>query len=133
MGRAFGVGNRSSQKYERPRGASDAPRRRDCGPTGAGSCRRRRSSRTKEERMSRSTLRRLLVVAAALVVGSLATAIPAFGADTFTPNPVNVILPAGGSTTVNKTLHLDALPGAADIIVAVDTTSSMTDAIDQAK
>ncbi len=83
--------------------------------------------------MSRSTLRRLLVVAAALVVGSLATAIPAFGADTFTPNPVNVILPAGGSTTVNKTLHLDALPGAADIIVAVDTTSSMTDAIDQAK
>jgi len=82
--------------------------------------------------MSRSTLRRLLVVAAALVVGSLATAIPAFGADTFTPNPVNVILPAGGSTTVNKTLHLDALPGAADIIVAVDTTSSMTDAITQA-
>src|SRR6266545_3372279 len=133
MGRAFGVGNRSSQKYERPRGASDAPRRRDCGPTGAGSCRRRRSSQTKEERMSRTTLRRLLVVAAALVVGTLATAMPAFGADTFTPNPVNVTLPAGESTTVHKTLHLDALPGAADIIIAIDTTGSMAAAIAQAK
>ncbi len=83
--------------------------------------------------MSRTTLRRLLVVAAALVVGTLATAMPAFGADTFTPNPVNVTLPAGESTTVHKTLHLDALPGAADIIIAIDTTGSMAAAIAQAK
>jgi Mg-chelatase subunit ChlD len=39
----------------------------------------------------------------------------------------------GDSTTVNKTLHLDALPGAADIIIAIDTTGSMATAITQAK
>ena len=44
-----------------------------------------------------------------------------------------VNLQAGQSTTVNKTLHLDALPGAADIIIAIDTTGSMGDAIAQAK
>ena len=83
--------------------------------------------------MSRSRLWRLLVVAAAIAVGSLATSIPAFGADSFDPNPVNRTLPAGGSTSVDKTLHLDALPGAADIIIAIDTTGSMTNAIAQAK
>jgi Mg-chelatase subunit ChlD len=70
---------------------------------------------------------------AALIVGSLATAVPSFGADSFTPNPVTVTLAAGQSTTVNKTLHLDALPGAADIIIAIDTTGSMGGAIAQAK
>jgi Mg-chelatase subunit ChlD len=83
--------------------------------------------------MSRFTVRRLLAVAAALVVGVLAQATTAFGADTFTPNPVNVTLKAGESTTVHKTLHLDALPGAADIIIAIDTTGSMAGAIAQAK
>jgi Big-like domain-containing protein len=83
--------------------------------------------------MSRFILCRLLVVTAALVVGWLASATPAFSADTFTPSVVNVTLPAGGSTTQDKTLHLDALPGAADIVIAVDTTGSMTDAITQAK
>jgi Mg-chelatase subunit ChlD len=58
---------------------------------------------------------------------------PAFAADTFTPDPVVVTLSAGESTTVNKTLHLDALPGAADIIIAIDTTGSMVGAIAQAK
>jgi Bacterial Ig-like domain (group 1) len=82
--------------------------------------------------MNRSGPRGLLAVTASLL-GALATAMPAFGADTFTPNPVNVTLQAGASTTVQKTLHLDALPGAADIVVAIDTTSSMTAAIAQAK
>ena len=83
--------------------------------------------------MSRFILRRALVATAALVVGALAQAMPAFGADTFAPNPVNVTLQAGASTTVHKTLHLDALPGAADIIIAIDTTASMSAAIAQAK
>ena len=83
--------------------------------------------------MSRFTMGRLLAVTAALVVGTLAQALPAFGADTFTPNPVNVTLQAGASTDVSKTLHLDALPGAADIIIAIDTTGSMASAIAQAK
>ncbi len=83
--------------------------------------------------MIRCTLRRLFVIAAVLVVGVLAQTMPAFGADTFTPNPVNVTLQAGASTTIHKTLHLDALPGAADIIIAIDTTGSMAAAIAQAK
>jgi hypothetical protein len=83
--------------------------------------------------MSRFIPRRAFLVIAALVGGALAQAVPAFGADTFTPNPVNVTLQAGASTTVHKTLHLDALPGAADIIIAIDTTSSMSGAIAQAK
>ena len=83
--------------------------------------------------MSRSIVRRLLAVGAAAFVGVLVQAMPAFGADTFTPNPVNVTLQAGASTNVSKTLHLDALPGAADIIIAIDTTGSMANAIAQAK
>jgi Mg-chelatase subunit ChlD len=83
--------------------------------------------------MSRTILRRLLVVGAAVCVGVLVQAMPAFGADTFTPNPVTLTLQAGASMNVNKTLHLDALPGAADIIIAIDTTGSMTAAIAQAK
>jgi Mg-chelatase subunit ChlD len=82
--------------------------------------------------MGTSVLRRLLILAA-LVVGSLATAVPSFGADSFSPNPVNVTLSAGQSTTIDKTLHLDALPGAADVIIAIDTTGSMGSAIAQAK
>lgn len=83
--------------------------------------------------MSRTILRRLLVLGAAVCVGMFVQVLPAFGADTFTPNPVNVTLQAGASTDVHKTLHLDALPGAADIIIAIDTTGSMGPAIAQAK
>src|SRR5689334_19298886 len=99
-------------------------------PIGAAAC---SPSPPKEERMSRSILRRLLAVGAAACVGVFVQAVPAFGADTFTPNPVNVTLQACASTNVNKTLHLDALPGAADIIIAIDTTGSMANAIAQAK
>ena len=72
--------------------------------------------------------------ALALAVGLFAAyASPALAADSFTPNPVVVTLKAGQSTTINKTLHLDALPGAADILIAIDTTGSMSTAIAQAK
>jgi Mg-chelatase subunit ChlD len=68
-----------------------------------------------------------------VAVAALVVAAPAFAVDNFTPAVVNTTLQAGQSTTINKTLHLDALPGAADIIIAIDTTGSMTDAIAQAK
>ena len=55
------------------------------------------------------------------------------GADSLTPPVVTVTLEAGESTTVDKTLHLNGLPAAADIIVAIDTTSSMSAALVNAK
>jgi hypothetical protein len=83
--------------------------------------------------MSRTILRRLLVVGAAVCVGVLAQAVPALGADTLTPSVFTTTLQAGASTTVSKTLHLDGLPPRADIIVAVDTTGSMATPIAQAQ
>lgn len=71
------------------------------------------------------------LVLAAGVVAALAG--QALAVDSFTPNPVVVSLQAGESTTIGKTLHLDALPGAADIVIAIDTTGSMFGAIAQAK
>ena len=72
--------------------------------------------------------------ALALAVGLFAAAPgPALAVDSFTPNPVVVTLAAGESTTIDKTLHLDALPGAADILIAIDTTGSMGPAIALAK
>ena len=81
--------------------------------------------------MSRFRYRSAVTFVAA--VAALVVAAPAFAVDNFTPAVVNTTLQAGQSTTINKTLHLDALPGAADIIIAIDTTGSMTDAIAQAK
>jgi Bacterial Ig-like domain (group 1) len=63
----------------------------------------------------------------------LGTAGAAAAVDSFDPAVVEVTLAAGESTTIDKTLHLDELPGAADIILAVDTTGSMCDAIAQAQ
>jgi hypothetical protein len=83
--------------------------------------------------MSRTILRRLLVLGAAVCVGVLAQAVPAFAANTLTPSVVTTTLQAGASTTVSKTLHLDGLPPRADIIVAVDTTGSMAAPIAQAQ
>ena len=53
--------------------------------------------------------------------------------DSLTPAVVNETLPAGESTTVEKTLHLNGLPAEADIIVAIDTTASMSGALVSAK
>ena len=73
--------------------------------------------------------------AAVLAAGILwlVAAIPVAAADTLTPTPVTTTLVAGTSTTVNKTLNLDGLPARADIIVAIDTTASMTLPIAQAQ
>jgi hypothetical protein len=80
---------------------------------------------------SRVVSRLLTVLIAALA--SLAWAGHALAVDTLTPAVVELTLAPGESAKVDKTLHLDALPGFADIIVAVDTTGSMGGAIAQAK
>ncbi len=53
--------------------------------------------------------------------------------DSFTQAVVTQNAGPGESITVNKTLHLDAQPAFADIVLAIDTTGSMQPAIDQAK
>jgi Big-like domain-containing protein len=53
--------------------------------------------------------------------------------DTLSPALVDQTVGPGETVTVDKTFHLDALPGAADIIIAIDTTGSMGAAIAQAK
>lgn len=63
----------------------------------------------------------------------LAAAPSVFAADTLDPPVVAETLPAGESITVDKTLHLDGLPAKADIIVAIDTTGSMSAALADAK
>jgi len=78
-------------------------------------------------------LRLHLVATIVVVLAALGLAGPALAVDNFNPAVVTTTLQAGQSTTVSKTLHLDALPGAADIIIAIDTTGSMDAAIAQAK
>lgn len=74
-----------------------------------------------------STKKRMRFGAAvAASIFALVAAIPVWAADSLTPSPVTTTLVAGTSTTVNKTLNLDGLPARADIIVAIDTTLSMT-------
>ena len=71
----------------------------------------------------------------------LMTGVALFGAappaadavDQFNPAVVTLTLGAGESAKVDKILHLDARPEFADIIIAIDTTSSMGGAIAQAK
>lgn len=63
----------------------------------------------------------------------LAAALPALAADTLDPPIVTLTLGPGESATVDKTLHLDGIPAAADIIVAIDTTGSMGAALAQAQ
>lgn len=77
--------------------------------------------------------RRVLLLA--VFVAGLGAAAPALAdpPDRIEPPVVTATLAAGESTTVNKTLHLTGLPAVADIIVAIDTTGSMTPAINQAK
>ena len=75
----------------------------------------------------RSTVRRTLG-ALALSVGLFAAyASPAMAdpPDRLVPPTVTLTLQAGQSATVGKTLHLTGLPAKADIIVAIDATSSM--------
>ena len=55
------------------------------------------------------------------------------GADGVTPDTTALNLGVGSSTTLHPTLHLDAAPRKADIILALDTTGSMGAAITQAQ
>jgi Mg-chelatase subunit ChlD len=74
----------------------------------------------------------LTATVAALAIGALAS--PALADNAFDPAAVafSPALP-GQSMLVHKTLSLDANPGKADILIAIDTTGSMQPAIDQAK
>ncbi|HSC50704.1 MAG TPA: PxKF domain-containing protein [Gaiellaceae bacterium] len=53
--------------------------------------------------------------------------------DGITPASVSVTLGKGSSTTINSSLHLNALPPKADVLLALDTTGSMGAAIADAK
>jgi hypothetical protein len=73
------------------------------------------------------------VVPVLFLLWSLATALPASATDELSPATVTVTLAPGESKTVTKHLHLDARPAKADIMLAIDTTSSMCTAITAAK
>jgi hypothetical protein len=67
------------------------------------------------------------------VLAVLALSVSGAGADSITPNPSNLSLAAGSSTTVHQTIQLDALPPKADILLAVDATGSMGTALTEAR
>jgi hypothetical protein len=69
------------------------------------------------------------------LAGLLLTAAPVLAdpPDRFEPPVVTATLGAGESMRVAKTLHLTGLPAKADIIVAIDTTGSMSAALAAAK
>ena len=77
--------------------------------------------------------KRLLQVAAATVVLLTVGATASQAADTLTPGSLSLTLAAGSSSTTSQTLHLDATPPKADVVLAVDTTGSMGAAIADAK
>lgn len=83
--------------------------------------------------MTRTTLRRTLVPAAMVATALAVVAPPALAADSLTPSSVELTLAPGQSAHVAKKLHLDAAPPQADIELAIDTTGSMSDTINQAK
>jgi hypothetical protein len=77
-----------------------------------------------------------MLLALAGLVGTLSLAFAAStatAADSLTPASVSKTLMAGQSATIAKTLHLDAQPAKADIVLAIDTTGSMGGAIAQAQ
>lgn len=78
-----------------------------------------------------------LLATVALVVAAInlsdASPVRADPPDRLDPAVVNVELAAGESTDIAKTLHLTGLPPKADIVVAIDTTGSMSAAIADAQ
>jgi hypothetical protein len=76
-------------------------------------------------------LRALHLAGAAVVALVLAGTV--VGADSITPATATLNLGKGSSATLHQTLHLDAAPPKADIILAFDTTGSMSQAIVDAK
>ena len=78
---------------------------------------------------ARGWVRALTVLAAVAAIAS----IPAAAEDNLAPPEAALTLVRGGSQTIEKTLHLDALPQKADVVIAIDTTGSMGPAIAEAK
>jgi hypothetical protein len=77
-----------------------------------------------------------LLVAGALAILALLVgpeAVSGAGGDAITPSTATETLAPGGTTTESQTLHLDALPPEADILLAFDTTGSMGEAIANAR
>jgi hypothetical protein len=70
---------------------------------------------------------------AVAAVAVLALSVGGAGADTITPNPANLSLAPGSSTTVRQTIQFDALPPKADILLALDATGSMGTALTEAR
>src|SRR3954470_5409049 len=88
------------------------------------------------QRRRRDPLRRRRFAAALVGAVSVVLLAAASGAATdgfISPSDGAITLPAGGTGTVTETVHLDALPLKADIVLAFDTTGSMGTALTQAK
>ena len=76
-------------------------------------------------------LRALHLAGAAVIALVLAGTV--VGADSITPANSTLNLGVGSSGTIHNTLHLDALPPKADILLALDTTGSMGVALGEAQ
>jgi hypothetical protein len=86
--------------------------------------------------MRRRGLQLALIAAGAtlLLTGGASVAADDVGApDSLTPASSTLTLGHGASATIDKTLHLNASPPKADIVLAIDTTGSMGTAISQAQ
>jgi hypothetical protein len=90
----------------------------------------------------RQGLRRSLLLVFALATAAVLLVAPQAGTSAFissappdaiTPSATTEVLAPGGATTISPTLHLDALPPRADVVLAFDTTGSMGAAINDAK
>jgi Mg-chelatase subunit ChlD len=77
--------------------------------------------------------RRLLQAAIAALLLLTLGATGGQAADSLTPSSLTLTLAAGSSWDTSQTLHLDATPAKADVVIAVDTTGSMGAAIADAK
>ncbi len=77
--------------------------------------------------------KRLLQVAVATALLLTLGATGGQAADSLKPSSLSLTLAPGASWTVAQTLHLDATPPKADVVLAVDTTGSMGAAIADAK
>ena len=84
-----------------------------------------------ERGLRRMRLRALHLAGAAIVALVLAGTV--VGADSITPAKQTLNLGVGSTFTLNPTLHLDAAPPKADILLALDTTGSMGAAITDAR
>ena len=78
-------------------------------------------------------VRRVAVRLGALAMIVLALSASGAAADGITPSATSLNLAPGSSATIHSSLHLDALPTRADVLLALDTTGSMGAAIADAQ